>query len=165
MFMLIVIVSLFASLLYFAEQDRQINTIPHAYWFALVTVSTVGYGDTLPETPIGQILTAFLIVCGVMYSAMPLAIIGANFTDMWKMRDVYMILEKSRSRLIGFGKDKRALKRIFAKLGAGAGDEKIDWVTFTQFLEGLQIKIRDDRMLYAFLFFAGIPAVTARQFR
>ena len=58
-------VLLFASLLYGIEHDVQperFGTIPQAMWWAIVTLGTVGYGDVVPVTTLGKIVTVFAIV-------------------------------------------------------------------------------------------------------
>ena len=53
-------VLLFASLLYAIERNVQpdkFGTIPQAMWWAIVTLGTVGYGDVVPVTPLGKIVS------------------------------------------------------------------------------------------------------------
>ena len=47
--------------------------------YVLVTVTTVGYGDLSPKTWRGQLFACIVIVCGVVFLAMPLAIVGRTF--------------------------------------------------------------------------------------
>jgi voltage-gated potassium channel len=83
-------VLLFASLLYAAEREVQpdkFGTIPQAMWWAIVTLGTVGYGDVVPVTPLGKIITVFAIVAGFAMIALPVAIISTAFADEIKRRD------------------------------------------------------------------------------
>jgi voltage-gated potassium channel len=83
-------VLLFASLLYAAERDVQpdkFGTIPQAMWWAMVTLGTVGYGDVVPVTAIGKVITVFAIVWGFAMVALPVAIISAAFAEEVKRRD------------------------------------------------------------------------------
>ena len=60
-------VLVFASLLYAIEHDVQpdkFGTIPQAMWWAIVTLGTVGYGDVVPVTPLGKLVSVFTIVGG-----------------------------------------------------------------------------------------------------
>ena len=50
-----------------AETNSQVTTYWDALWWALCTVSTVGYGDIVPITGTGRIIGAFLIIFGVMF--------------------------------------------------------------------------------------------------
>ncbi|MGJ5019070.1 cyclic nucleotide-gated ion channel [Bradyrhizobium oligotrophicum] len=83
-------VLLFASLLYAVERDVQpdkFGTIPHAMWWAIVTLGTVGYGDVVPVTPLGRIITVFAIIWGFAMIALPVAIISTAFAEEIKRRD------------------------------------------------------------------------------
>ncbi|MGC2778954.1 MAG: cyclic nucleotide-gated ion channel [Bradyrhizobium sp.] len=83
-------VLLFASLLYAIERDVQpdkFGTIPHAMWWAIVTLGTVGYGDVVPVTPLGRVVTVFAIIWGFAMIALPVAIISTAFAEEIKRRD------------------------------------------------------------------------------
>ncbi|RZN24011.1 cyclic nucleotide-gated ion channel [Bradyrhizobium sp. Leo121] len=83
-------VLLFASLLYAIEhkvQPDKFGTIPQAMWWAMVTLGTVGYGDVIPVTPLGKIVTVFAIVFGFAMIALPVAIISTAFADEVRRRD------------------------------------------------------------------------------
>jgi voltage-gated potassium channel len=83
-------VLVFASLLYAIEHDVQpdkFGTIPHAMWWAIVTLGTVGYGDVVPVTPLGKLVSVFTIVGGLTMIALPVAIISTAFADEVRRRD------------------------------------------------------------------------------
>jgi voltage-gated potassium channel len=83
-------VLVFASLLYAAEHDVQpdkLGTIPQAMWWAIVTLGTVGYGDVVPVTPLGKIVSVFAIIGGLTMIALPVAIISTAFADEVRRRD------------------------------------------------------------------------------
>jgi voltage-gated potassium channel len=83
-------VLVFASLLYAIEHDVQpdkFGTIPQAMWWAIVTLGTVGYGDVVPMTPLGKLVSVFAIVGGLTMIALPVAIISTAFADEIRRRD------------------------------------------------------------------------------
>jgi voltage-gated potassium channel len=83
-------VLLFASLLYAIEhkvQPDKFGTIPQAMWWAIVTLGTVGYGDVVPVTPLGKIVSVFAILVGFAMIALPVAIISTAFADEVRRRD------------------------------------------------------------------------------
>jgi voltage-gated potassium channel len=83
-------VLLFASLLYAVEHDVQpekFGTIPHAMWWAIVTLGTVGYGDVVPITALGKLVSVFAIIGGLTMIALPVAIISTAFADEVRRRD------------------------------------------------------------------------------
>jgi voltage-gated potassium channel len=83
-------VLLFASLLCAIERDVQpdkFGTIPQAMWWAIVTLGTVGYGDVVPMTPLGKLVSVFAIIGGLTMIALPVAIISTAFADEVRRRD------------------------------------------------------------------------------
>ena len=83
-------VLVFASLLYAIEHDVQpdkLGTIPQAMWWAIVTLGTVGYGDVVPVTPLGKLVSVFAIIGGLTMIALPVAIISTAFADEVRRRD------------------------------------------------------------------------------
>ncbi|MEZ5710538.1 MAG: ion transporter [Blastomonas sp.] len=80
-----------AALLYFAEAEAQPETfgsIPRAMWWAIVTLTTIGYGDAYPVTVIGKFCAAIIAIAGIGVIAIPTGILAAAFSDaMQKQRD------------------------------------------------------------------------------
>ena len=89
--MLMVTILIAGSLLYLAEGDAQpdkFGSIPRAMWWAIVTLTTVGYGDAFPITPMGKFLAGGIAIMGVMLIALPTGLFAASFTEaMEKERD------------------------------------------------------------------------------
>jgi len=73
-----------ATALYWAErtvQPEAFGSIPRAMWWSIITLTTVGYGDVSPITPLGKILAAMVALGGIGLVAMPTGIIAAAFSD------------------------------------------------------------------------------------
>lgn len=73
-----------SSLMYFAEHDAQPDkfpSIPAATYWAIITLTTVGYGDTVPITMFGRLLTAIVAVLGIGLIALPAGILGSGFME------------------------------------------------------------------------------------
>lgn len=68
-------------------------------WFTFVTVTTVGYGDYYPTTWRGQVFCAVVILCGVIFLAMPLSIVGTTFASVWEERNLLRLQKHIRQRL------------------------------------------------------------------
>ncbi|WP_054531038.1 ion transporter [Erythrobacter sp. SG61-1L] len=87
-----VLLLLGAVAMYWAEgaaQPEQFGSIPRALWWAIVTLTTVGYGDAIPITPLGKITAAIVALGGVALVAMPAGIMAAAFSDaMQKKREL-----------------------------------------------------------------------------
>ena len=86
MFLLIIA----SCLLYFAEHNAQpkiFSSIPATLWWAVITITSVGYGDMVPITVLGKILTGIIAFTGFALFALPAGIITAGFLEeMRKMK-------------------------------------------------------------------------------
>lgn len=74
-------------LIYFAENqtgNKAFLSIPSAFWWAVVTFTSVGYGDTYPVTTIGKFIGAFTAIMGVGLHALLIGVVGAAFVDATK---------------------------------------------------------------------------------
>ncbi len=73
-----------SSLMYFVEssaQPKSFGSIPDAMWWGVVTLTTVGYGDIYPITPIGRFLGSILAFLGIGIFALPAGIISSGFAE------------------------------------------------------------------------------------
>lgn len=87
-FLVIIIMILFSSMMYLVENEGEksaawcedaldninapicaFRTIPTTFWWALVTITTVGYGDAIPNTGAGKLVAALTMICGIIVIA------------------------------------------------------------------------------------------------
>lgn len=69
-------------------------SIVAATWWSLVTMTSVGYGEVYPKTPFGKCVGAVVMLIGMLLIALPVAIVGQNFQDVYESHD----LEDARNR-------------------------------------------------------------------
>jgi voltage-gated potassium channel len=80
-FVLVLVISS-GSVMYYLERDAQpeaFASIPHAAWWSVVTLTTIGYGDTVPVTALGKLVGAIVALFGVGIVALPAGMLGAAF--------------------------------------------------------------------------------------
>jgi voltage-gated potassium channel len=82
---------LFASTgIYYLENEAQpdkFGSVPEAAWWAMATLTTVGYGDIYPITPLGRFFGGIVMITGLCILALPVAIISAGFAQEVSRRD------------------------------------------------------------------------------
>uniref|UniRef100_A0A7E4VV02 BTB domain-containing protein n=1 Tax=Panagrellus redivivus TaxID=6233 RepID=A0A7E4VV02_PANRE len=83
-FFLVLGIVIFASLVYYAERvevnpDNQFQSIPLGLWWAVVTMTTIGYGDMTPHTYLGRLIGSICALTGVLTIALPVPVIVSNF--------------------------------------------------------------------------------------
>jgi voltage-gated potassium channel len=79
-----------ASLMHLAEanvQPTKLGTIPEAFWWAIVTIGTIGYGDVVPITALGKLIATVTIFAGLVLMALPVGIIATAFAEQIQRRD------------------------------------------------------------------------------
>ena len=95
-FLLVLALVLFSTLIYFCEKGvweggdiveahggDPFASIPRSFWWCMVTLMTVGYGDAYPVTVPGKIVASLTMISSVIITALPISVIGANFTQQW----------------------------------------------------------------------------------
>ena len=123
-FLLVIAMVVFSSAMYFAEQtesyyDPQIglwmraNGLPspyqsifHTMWWCVVTMTTVGYGDDVPLSPLGKVVAAITMLCGVFVLAFPTVILSTNFQEVHQAKlDAQKQLRTMRQGVVLVGGD------------------------------------------------------------
>jgi voltage-gated potassium channel len=83
-FFLVFVILFSATVMYLVENPAQpdkFSSIPAAIWWAMMTVTTVGYGDIYPITPLGQTIGSLITLAGVLLLALPSAILASGFIE------------------------------------------------------------------------------------
>jgi voltage-gated potassium channel len=73
-----------STLMYYVEnqaQPDQFSSIPETMWWGIATLTTVGYGDMYPVTPLGQFLGGIIALIGIGLFALPTGILASGFSD------------------------------------------------------------------------------------
>lgn len=79
LFAVLTLVVILGSLMYLIEGDENgFNSIPHSIYWAIVTLTTVGYGDISPQTPLGRFLASIVMIMGYAILAVPTGIVSVE---------------------------------------------------------------------------------------
>ena len=70
------------------ENAEKFSSIPATIWWAVVTLTTTGYGDMVPITPVGKTMAVFLMLTGVAFFALPAGIITAGFLEEFRINRI-----------------------------------------------------------------------------
>lgn len=104
-FFLVLGIVVFASLVYYAEKlqdnkDNSFKSIPEGLWWAIVTMTTVGYGDMAPKTYAGMFVGALCALAGVLTIALPVPVIVSNFSMFYSHTQARAKLPKQRRSVL-----------------------------------------------------------------
>jgi len=88
------------------------KSIPHCFWWCVVTFTTVGYGDEVPVTLLGKLVAAATMVFGILVLAMPISVISMNFSKVWEdwSNEKEMEAEARRQDLLSVSKALQTLE-------------------------------------------------------
>ena len=87
---LLFLIFLSSFFMFYAEAEAQpsaFHNILDTFWWSIVTFTTVGYGDVYPITPIGKLLSATIVLIGIMLFALPTSILTAEFLKEFQEKD------------------------------------------------------------------------------
>ena len=102
--LLIIPVIIFANVAYISEKDSndKFSSIPDSLWWAIITITTVGYGDIAPTSVAGRIFGSLCAATSIIITALPISIIGNNFSLYYSHAQAQMKLpKKTRHNLVG----------------------------------------------------------------
>ncbi|KAI5617954.1 potassium voltage-gated channel subfamily D member 2 precursor [Silurus asotus] len=86
LFSLTMAIIIFATVMFYAEKGStasKFTSIPAAFWYTIVTMTTLGYGDMVPKTIIGKIFGSICSLSGVLVIALPVPVIVSNFSRIY----------------------------------------------------------------------------------
>jgi len=129
-FMLLIAVTLFSAFEYFFEAGTEDETtgkfmitaygvevespytsIPATMWWCVVTLMTVGYGDMYPVTSAGKCMAIVCMICAILILALPISVIGANFSQAW------LASKESKEKMSEGRELSRELQTVLSSMG------------------------------------------------
>eukprot|EP00435_Cladocopium_sp_Y103_P044073 s1160_g12.t1 len=144
LYCMMVLVVGFSAIIYVLEPRGNVETMPRAIWFTMVTLTTVGYGDVVPVSPGGNIVVCVLMIVSAMYMAMPLGIVGKAFGSVWDDRHRLLLMQRLRTRFSTVGYDPQDIPGLFCSYDEN-GDGELSMEEFRQMLQQLEVEAMDER--------------------
>ncbi|XP_033008840.1 potassium voltage-gated channel subfamily D member 3 isoform X1 [Lacerta agilis] len=86
LFSLTMAIIIFATVMFYAEKGSsasKFTSIPASFWYTIVTMTTLGYGDMVPKTIAGKIFGSICSLSGVLVIALPVPVIVSNFSRIY----------------------------------------------------------------------------------
>lgn len=98
-------VILFSSIIYYIERTMdglhtKFRSIPESFWWSLITMTTIGYGDMTPNTWVGKIIGGACAICGLLVVALPISIIGSNFNLYYAHAQARLKLPRKKNKVL-----------------------------------------------------------------
>jgi len=138
-FSLAMAIIIFATIMFYCEKNVEgtnFTSIPSAFWYTIVTMTTLGYGDMVPSTAVGKMIGGVCSLSGVLVIALPVPVIVSNFSRIYhqnqrsdkrkaqkKARLARIQIAKATSGAAFVSKKKAAEAKIAAKAAGLPYDE------------------------------------------
>ncbi|CAL1129844.1 unnamed protein product [Cladocopium goreaui] len=127
-----------ANGIYLAEERNNIPSLAHSYWLAVVTMTSVGFGDYTPKTAWGFIIVGVLTLISTLFLAMPVGILGQEFSNSWERRNYVILIARLRKCLLKLGIGAKDLRVLFEYIDVD-GDGIISFFEFIQLIHQLRL--------------------------
>ncbi len=113
LYLMLIALFLSSSLMYIAEHEVQpenFSSIPETMWWGLITLTTVGYGDVSPITPLGKVIGAFTAIMGICTVALLTGIVATSFSNLRSRKSALFEAEINEALRDGIISDDEAQK-------------------------------------------------------
>ncbi|WP_180183080.1 ion transporter [Acinetobacter sp. YH01020] len=153
-FILFIMIIMAAAGVYLVESKAQpevFSSIPASMWWAVVTLTTVGYGDVTPITPVGRILGAMITILGVGLAALPAGILANGLAHELEQRKQQLELsfrELIQNREIDFVLEPEKIEEI--RKTVGLTREQTQDIIWQLLREQKEESLKQEREQYAY---------------
>ncbi|OWF38737.1 potassium voltage-gated channel protein Shaw-like [Mizuhopecten yessoensis] len=109
----------FSSLIYYVDDHKIFTSIPHGFWWAIITMTTVGYGDMYPTTNLGYLVGSFCALSGLLMIGFSVPVLVNNFIMYYK--HVQFALEEEHNKKV---REKEASGGLLGMMTKGSTGRK-----------------------------------------
>ena len=104
-------------------------------------VTTLGYDGHLgTEQPLSRLVIALALICGLLFTTMPITVLGGAFAAAWEQKEVVEVAMKVQEFLLKHGRSEKDVKLVFDAFDTD-GSRELDWNEFKAALRVLQINL------------------------
>lgn len=142
LYLLAIALTISSALMYYVEgsaQPDKLASIPHAMYWSIITLTTVGYGDVTPVTVAGKVISAFTALVGVSTVAMLTGIVASSFSSQMARRRVIFEEQLAEAFSDGILTDEEDAMLQELQVRFGLSDEEVEGMKQRK----LGLKIRD----------------------
>ena len=110
-------------------------------WACFWLVTTLGYDGHLgTEQPLSRLVIALCLICGLLFTTMPITVLGGAFAAAWEQKEVVEVAMKVQEFLLKHGRSEKDVKLVFDAFDTD-GSRELDWNEFKAALRVLQINL------------------------
>lgn len=135
----------FSGALFVLEPRSNIPSYSEACWLTVVSMTTLGYGDMYPVSTLGRISVGMLMFVSILYTGIPIGIIGSAFTEVWNDRDRILLLKHTKSKLRERGYTPKDIPRLFNEFDLDC-DGGLSFTEFTIMLKSMKLGFNRKRV-------------------
>lgn len=151
-YIMAIITLLSATAMYLFEERSNIPTIYHSMWLAIVTMTTVGYGDYYPTSLAGYIIASILTFTSVLFLSLPVGIIGHEFTRSWQIRGQVLLKNRIRRCMLKWGYSSKDLRLLIEYVDVNC-DGMLALTEFLELMRQMRIGISAQSAIDLFMAF------------
>lgn len=137
------------------ETDGEALTVDafECVWAVFWLVTTLGYDGSLGTGhPVSRLVVACALLCGLLFTTMPITIIGGAFATAWEQKEVVEVAMKVQELLVERGHSAREVRLVFDAFDSD-GNCALDWFEFKRAMRVLECNLPVDKMRRLFALF------------
>jgi len=138
-----------ALMIFLVEPESNVPSLPSAVWLTIVTATTVGYGDMVPETTLGKLVVSVLTIASALYMAMPIGMVGSSFSAVWADRDRLVLVHRTKAQLRQAGYSAKDVSHLFDLFDADC-DGHLSYKEFQCMIHEMRIGMSEARTVELF---------------
>eukprot|EP00058_Branchiostoma_floridae_P023582 XP_002609072.1 hypothetical protein BRAFLDRAFT_91040 [Branchiostoma floridae] len=115
-----------STMMYYAERDEPdsvFTSVPRSFWYSIVTMTTLGYGDMVPNTIQGKVIAGVCALSGVLLITLPTTVVVSNFNAIYRSHKLSKSLKKHQQAKVKMLKPRRPHHRLPIEIPLSDDDE------------------------------------------